>query len=532
MSRCRKMCYAQPHRILERRLLDSGAMSQRERLLIRGGRVLDLEQDLDQPPVRDILVEAGSISAIGRDLVPAAAPGVEVIDAAGMLVIPGFVNAHYHSHDVLAKGLMEDLTLEQWFTLSGTLGVRRALAEVRARTLAGAVECLRNGITTVQDLSGFWPLGEEVLDAILGAYAEAGIRVVYSVSLRDLPPIDALPWMRELVPAELHDLIGTKGDAPGPQIDFVARQIDRVGERAGMLRWALSPSAPQRCSHALLEAVADLSRRRRLPVYTHVYETRVQRLFFLERPANGGSAIRLMESLGLLGPLVTIAHGVWPDEDELDLIARTQTNVVLNTLSNLKLKSGVAPILGYRARGVNLALGCDNCSCSDVQSMLQVMKLFCLLAAISSPERTDVTAADAFRAATVGGARTAGLENAIGALRPGYKADLVLIDLGDPAYVPFNSAVRQLVYSDSGRAIRTVIVDGEVVVRDGRATRVDEAALREEIASVLPALRSEFRRLHAGYEKLRPYFDALQKRAWATPYASRFIGSPGTGSRT
>src|SRR5688572_15797034 len=117
-------------------------MSQfRERLLIRGGRVLDLDHDLDEPAVRDILVEAGSISAIGRDLVPASEPGVEVINAAGMLVIPGFVNAHYHSHDVLAKGLMEDLTLEQWFTMSGTLGVRRALAEVRARTLAGAVEC-------------------------------------------------------------------------------------------------------------------------------------------------------------------------------------------------------------------------------------------------------------------------------------------------------------------------------------------------------------------------------------------------------
>ncbi len=357
--------------------------------------------------------------------------------------------------------------------------------------------------------------------------------VVYSVSLRDLPPIDALPWMRELAPAQLHDLIGTKGDAPGPQIDFVARQIDRIGDRlggrAGMLRWALSPSAPQRCSHALLEAVADLSRRRRLPVYTHVYETRVQRLFFLERPADGGSAIRLMESLGLLGPLVTIAHGVWPDEDELDLIGRTRTNVVLNTLSNLKLKSGVAPILGYRARGVNLALGCDNCSCSDVQSMLQVMKLFCLLSAISSPQRTHVTAAEALRAATLGGARTAGLENTIGALRPGYKADMVLVDLADPAYVPFNSAVRQLVYSDSGRSIRTVIVDGRVVVRDGRATRVDEAALREEVSSVLPALRGEFRRLHAGYEKLRPYFDEVQKRAWAAPYASRFIGSPEAG---
>src|SRR5439155_18830734 len=167
----------------------------------------------------------------------------------------------------------------------------------------------------------------------------------------------------------------------------------------------------------------------------------------------GGAAIRFVEPSGILGSHVTIAHGVWAESDEIQLIGRSGTNVVLNMLSNLKLKSGVAPILDYRAWGVNLALGCDNCSCSDVQSLLQVMKLFCLLSAVSSPERTSVTAAEAFRAATVGGARTAGLEKTLGALRPGFKADLVLLDLADPAYMPFNSAVRQLVYADSGRSI-------------------------------------------------------------------------------
>jgi cytosine/adenosine deaminase-related metal-dependent hydrolase len=272
--------------------------------------------------------------------------------------------------------------------------------------------------------------------------------------------------------------------------------------------------------------VADLSRRRELPVYTHVYETRVQRVFSQDRLADhGGSAIRFMQAAGLLGPRVTIAHGVWPDGEELDLIGGSRTNVVLNMLSNLKLKSGVAPILAYRSRGVNLALGCDNCSCSDVQSMLQVMKLFCLLSAVSSPRRTEVTAAEALRAATLGGARTAGLQDSIGALRPGYRADLVLADLADPAYVPLNSAVRQLVYSDSGRSIRTVMVDGRVVVRDGRATRVDEDALREEIERLMPAVRGDVRKMRAGYERVRPFIDEVHQRAWArTLPTHRFIG--------
>jgi cytosine/adenosine deaminase-related metal-dependent hydrolase len=501
---------------------------QPHKLLIRGGRVIDLEGDLDAPPVLDVLVEGSSISAVGPRLDPS---GAQIIEAGGMLVVPGFVNAHYHSHDVLARGMFEDLALEHWGTLAGPLAQRRPLAEVRARTLVGALECLRNGITTVQDMSSFSPMSDELIEVILNAYAEAGIRVIFSVTVRDLSQLETIPWIKELAPQELHDFIGTQSDPAGPQMEFVARQIDRIGERGGMVRWALSPSAPQRCSPALLEAVADLSRRRSLPVYTHVYETRVQRIFAHDRLASyGGSAVKYMDAAGLLGPRVTIAHGVWPQQDEIELIAGSGTHVVLNMLSNLKLKSGVAPILDYRARGVNLALGCDNCSCSDVQSMLQVMKLFCLLSAVSSPRRTEVTAAEALRAATAGGARTAGLSQTVGALRPGYKADLVLIDLTDPAYVPLNSAVRQLVYSDSGRAIRTVIVDGRVVVKDGEATRVDQAALRNEVEGHMPAVRRDVGRMRSGYGKLRPFLDEVHRRAWARPLPiHRFLGSSHDG---
>ena len=497
-------------------------------LLIRGGRVLDLAGDLDDPPVQDILVQDGVITAVGGGVAASAEPAAEVIEAGGMLVIPGLVNTHYHSHDVLARGMFEDLALEHWGVLAGPLGSRRSLAEVRARTLAGALECLRNGITTVQDMSSFSPMNEECLDTILGAYADAGIRVIFSVTVRDKSQLDTIPWIRELAPAELHEVIGTACNEAGPQMDFVARQIERIGDRGGMVRWALSPSAPQRCSPALLEAVADLSRSRSLPVYTHVYETRTQRIFSQGRLKDyGGSAIRYMQATGLLGPNVTIAHGIWLEQDELELIGHTRTNVVLNMLSNLKLKSGIAPILDYRARGVNLALGCDNCSCSDVQSMLQVMKLFCLLSAVSSPERTGVTAAEALRAATEGGAKTAGLATTVGALRPGYKADMTLIDLADPAYVPFNSAVRQLVYSDSGRSIRTVIVDGRIVVRDGRSVRVDETALREEIEGLMPALRGDLGRLQEGYARVLPFLDEIQRRAWSMPLSvHRHIGFP------
>ena len=497
-----------------------------ETVLVRGARVLDLEGDLDHPPLRDVLIRGDAIQAVGESL---SAPAARVIEAAGMLAVPGFVNAHYHSHDVLARGMFEDLSLEHWGVLAGPLGSRRPLEEVRARTLAGALECLRNGITTVQDMAAFAPMDETVLDTILGAYADAGIRVVFGVTVRDMSQMETILNLEGLVPPALREVIGTARDPAGPQVEFVERQMKRLGDRDGMLRWALTPSAPQRCTPALLEAVADLSRRRSLPVYTHVYESRLQRVFAQERlKSHGGSAVRYMQAVGLLGPHVTIAHGVWPDPAEIDLLAQSGTNVVINMLSNLKLKNGVAPILEYRERGMNLALGCDNCSCSDTQNMFQVMKLFSLLAAVSSPEQTQVTAAEAFKAATLGGARTAGLGETVGSLRPGRRADLVLIDLADQAWVPFNSAVRQLVYSESGRGVRTVIVDGRVVVENGRIITVDEGALREEIERLMPRVRSDVDRLRAGYSQVRGYIDTAQRQARGVKLpVDRYVGSAG-----
>jgi 5-methylthioadenosine/S-adenosylhomocysteine deaminase len=498
------------------------------KILIRGGRVLDLDGDLDQPAVADILIEGDRIIAVAPNLTGAPTDGATLIDAAGRLVVPGFVNAHYHSYDVLAKGLVEDLPLEQWGTLVGPLAVGRSLEEIRARTLLGAVDCLRNGSTTVQDMATLVPLRDDIVDTILDAYLEVGIRVIFSVSLRDLSQLDTIPWIAELLPAELHALVGTARDEAGPQVEFVARQIARIGDRGGMVRWALSPSAPQRCTPALLTAIGALARERGLPVYTHCYESRAQRLFSRDHLAKyDGSAVKLLEASGLLGPHVTIAHGVWPDADEIARIGATRTNVVLNMLSNLKLKSGVAPLLDYHAHGVNLALGCDNCSCSDVQSLFQVMKLFCLMAAVSTPGPTPITAREAFRAATIGGARTAGLHDTVGAIRPGWKADLVILDLADPAYVPFNSAVRQLVFADSGRAIETVLVNGRVVVRNGRMETIDEAALRALVERAMPTVHRDMARMRDDFGKVRPYLEAVQRRTWDDEHpTNRFVGAP------
>lgn len=486
------------------------------RQLLRGARVFDHDSGADLPAAADVLIDSGDIVAVGCDL-DETAGAAERIDLAGHLLLPGFVNAHYHSHDVLAKGFFETVTLEQWGLIAGAIANGRTLEEVRARTLVGAIECLRNGITTVQDFSSFAPMEDRYVDTILDAYAEAGIRVIFSITVRDRSQLETIPWADELVPPDLYAVVGNRSDNPDPQLAFIERQIDRVGDRDGMVIWALSPSAPQRCSPRLLGGVADLARREHLPVYTHVYETRAQRIFVArEYAAHKGSVIDYMESVGLLGPHVTIAHGVWPNPAEIEKLAATRTGVVLNMLSNLRLRSGVAPIAAYRRLGVPLALGCDNCSCSDVQSMFQVMKLFCLLGGISDPNAEAPLAAEALHLATVGGARSAGQAERLGAIRPGMKADLVAIDLADPAYRPLHNVVRQIVYAETGRSVRHVWVDGRRVIRDGKAALVDEARLDATLAGMMPAVRGELERLRANAEKVHPAFLEIQRRAWST----------------
>jgi cytosine/adenosine deaminase-related metal-dependent hydrolase len=276
----------------------------------------------------------------------------------------------------------------------------------------------------------------------------------------------------------------------------------------------------------LLTALAELSDDEKLPVYTHIYESKAMTLIARQTHAkDGGSLINYLKRVGLLSPRLSLAHSVWMLPQEIDSIGLAGTNVVLNPVGNLKTRSGVAPIRSYMTRQVNVGLGCDNCSCSDAQNMFQSMKLFAALAAVSSPEPGPPTAAEAIWSATVGGARTAGMEGKVGALRPGMAADLFIVDLTDPSFVPFNSAARQLVFTESGRGVETVIVDGRVVVRDRKITTIDERALREEVADLMLGLRKDIDAVVARNQRMLPYLMKAHRLTWAEDVGlNRYVG--------
>ena len=194
-------------------------------LLVAGGRVYDPDGDTDQPPLADIVIESGWIvsvtppdaAGVATQAIRARAGtpgGPRLIDATGLLVLPGFVNAHYHSYDVLAKGLLEDMPFDVWALHSqpAYLG-RRSHEELRLRTLVGAIDCLRHGITTVQDMCSLVPMDEATLDTILDAYQQVGLRTVFSIAVRDVAALDIAPFVARDLPDAVRALVeGSPGD--------------------------------------------------------------------------------------------------------------------------------------------------------------------------------------------------------------------------------------------------------------------------------------------------------------------------------
>jgi guanine deaminase len=505
----------------------------RETILIHGGRVYQHDGDTDQPITADVLIEGGVIRRIEPNLFAASERGElgaieRVIDAREKLLMPGFFNAHYHSHDTLQKGCFETPSLDDWASIAMPHAYpRRSAEELRVRTLVGAIECIRTGMTTIQDMAGLYPFDQGDLDVILDTYNEIGLRCVFAPQFGNIGRSQVRPFYEELIGAdERWRLTGPNRQFP-PETDIVATIEEAIVSRQGkreMIHFALGPNSPEGCTRELWEGIGDLSRRRNLPIYTHLYEnkgmTHIARTKYREW---GGSLIKFLDALGVLGSRLSFAHSVWLLPEEIELLGRTGTNVVLNPIGNLKTRSGIAPARAFMKAGVNIGLGCDNCSCSDVQNMFQSMKLHTVLAGVVDPEEGPPFAAHAIRAATLGGAQTAGLSD-LGSLAPGMRADVTILDLTDISFVPLNSVARQVVYTEAGRAVETVIVDGCVIMLDRKILTIDEAALRREVRGLMPKLLKDLEEIKGRLSPIQPMIDAAQKRTWDTDIGTdRFV---------
>jgi 5-methylthioadenosine/S-adenosylhomocysteine deaminase len=443
------------------------------------------------------------------------------IDAHGQLLMPGLINGHFHSSVNDLKGSLDSLPLEI-FMLFESPASRAAVAPRAAyvRTLLGALEMLRGGVTCVLDDAFFVPSPDPaVIDAVMQAYLDCGIRACVALDQSNVPEINKLPFLRDLLPPHLL----ARASQPAPMdtaglLSCYEHLIGRWHDKAGgRLRAAVSCSAPQRVTRDYLEALDALSRRDNLPFYVHILETRLQRVLGLEH-FGGRSLIQYMHQMGVLNDRLNIIHGIWIDDTDMDLVAAAGSVVAHNPISNLRLGSGIMPFRQLRQRGIPICLGTDEAIADDAISMWGVAKTAGLVHNLSHADYEQWPAArEVLECLIRGGARAARSPRPLGQIAPGYQADLVLLDLDTLPFTPLNDLRRQLVYCENGSSVKLTMVAGRIVFENNRVTGINEPEVRAEAREI--AARARAKVADAGALEWLPYYRQMYLQA-----AQRDIG--------
>jgi 5-methylthioadenosine/S-adenosylhomocysteine deaminase len=464
--------------------------------------------------VGDLLVDGAAIAEIAPHI--AVAPDMAVIEARDKLVMPGLVNAHTHSSETFFRGRYQRMPLEVWLLYAYPLLMDAPIAPrlLYLRTLLLAMESLRNGVTTLCD-DFFDPPTHNLdrLGLVFKAYEDAGIRANVSSAVMNVHALDALPYARDIVPVRLQKMLDFGPPiTPAAYVDYCRSAFAALHGRAERLRFMIAPSAPQRCTPELMLACDELAREMGVPYHTHVLETKTQAVTGFEK--FGKSLIRYMHEVGVLGRHTTIAHSVWVSDEDIALMGKAQCAIVHNAVSNQKLGAGLAPLRRLLDAGVAVGLGTDGLSSNDSARIFDVMRVAGLIHSVPGPDYSQwVAGAEILNAATLGGARSALLEHVTGSLEIGKAADLLMLDLNAYPFVPRNDIDKHLVFSENGSSIELVMVAGEIVMREGKLTRIDESAILAEIRESAPALLAKHGEVETRNRVFEPYFAEVHRRA-------------------
>jgi guanine deaminase len=446
--------------------------------LVHGGRLLTAGR-LDGAHA-DLLIDGDTITAV---LPPGESVTADArrIDASGHLLIPGLVNAHTHATVALGKGMADRWSLELLLNAyAWTAGGRTAeLKYLSARI--GALEMLRKGCTACYDLVAEIPAPSvEGIKAVAQAYADVGMRAVIAPMMADTTFYRAIPGLLAAMPPGLREQAEALKAAPHDVSLATCRTlIESWSFDRDQLRPALGPTIPHHCSDAFIVGCRDLAKAHGIGVQMHVAESKVQAVIGPRK--YGTTLVGHLHKLGLIGPNFTAAHAVWIDDDDIGRLADAGACVAHNPGSNMKLGSGLGAARKMRDRGITLGIGTDGCLSSDNQNVFEAMRTAAFISRVQGPDpRQWLSAAEAFEAATKGGARALGIERSIGQLAPGFKADVVFLDLTSINYVPLNEPLLHVVFVEDGTGVDRVMVGGRTLVEGGKVRGVDMVKLAAE----------------------------------------------------
>jgi 5-methylthioadenosine/S-adenosylhomocysteine deaminase len=444
-------------------------------LVISGGLVHSVAAARGEP--RDIVIEGDVITDI-------VAPGAvkdanaEVLDATRRLVIPGLANAHTHSHGGLSKGAGDLWSLDLLLNAAPWIGGGRRNEDKHLAALINAVEQVEKGSTACYDLFFELPAPSiEGLEAVASAYAKVGLRAVIAPMVADLTFYRAVPGLIDALPDDARDHAGRMqmggAGATIAALRSLAGQWSHPGDR---MRLGIAPTIPHHCTREFMMACRDTAREHGLAMQTHVSEAKYQGVSTFK--VLGMSTVEVMDACGLVGPWLSAAHAIWISETDMDLLGRKGAHVSHNAGANLRLGSGIAAVREYIRHGVTVGIGTDGSASSDNQNMFEAMRHAAFVSRVRGlPPAEWISAAEAFTMATEGSARVLGMQDFVGKIAKGYKADLVLLDLDNVNFIPLNNATNQIVFTENGGAVDKVLIGGKLVVAGGRAIGIDRAAL-------------------------------------------------------
>jgi 5-methylthioadenosine/S-adenosylhomocysteine deaminase len=480
--------------------MDNSAMDSRETngSLIRGRHILLRALDDDRIDILDdgaILQIDGRIEEIGphSELTKKHA-GIRVYGSADDVVIPGLVNAHHHIGMTPVQLGSEDMPLETWLTHH----LRHRDVDPYLDTLHSAFELVASGVTAVQHLGGMkpgpvtsWP---ENASAIIQAYVDLGMRVSFAFCNRDQHRLvyeDDDVFVASLPDHLQHRtsafLKRTHFDLEDYESQYLKPMIERFGtDRQSLVRIWLAPINLERSSDRLLGLTRNWAHKYGIGIHLHLSETPYQKEFSARK--YGKTSIQHLEDIGFLGPHLTVGHGTWVCEADLDIVAKHGVCVCHNASSNLRLRSGIAPVREFVARGIPVALGIDEAGLNDDRDMLQEMRLVKHLHAQPGLYEKPLSAAQIFRMATEHGAKSIGFGSEIGTLEVGKRADLVLLDYKRISAPFLDSAipiVDALIYRAKSRHVRGVMIDGKLVYQDGKFANVDRDRTEQMLSADL-----------------------------------------------
>jgi len=472
-------------------------------MLLKNGKVLINNGENINFIKADIRINDNTIVELSKKLI--SVPGEECIDLNGDYVIPGMVNSHYHSYTNIFKGTSFGEPLELWSVDTVALGKVLNEREMALSVSLGICDMLRSGVTACLDHIPHLATSHIVAKT----YENAGFKSAIAPMIHNVSDYDILYKIKEIYPNRGHNKFPSVRDYVDYYVDF----IKNFHNPKGNVKVILGINSPQRADDELLETASELSCKFNLSIHCHLLETRWQKL----SADNNISPLFKLDKFELLGEKTSLAHCVWMNKDELDLIAKRKAMVVSNPTSNAFLGSGIFPLKQYLKRNISIALGSDGVNCGTNNNMLDILRFLLLLQRTQEIDYTQwVSIKKGFQMITKNGSDVLRFDKPFGEIKPSHSADLVVIDKNCFLDIFDSSILNQLVFNTS-ISVKHVLINGSFVIKDGKNLVIDEEELRKEILDIKPYFEKNIRHaLDLAKEEKKPY-KSIYESLWIYP---------------